>query len=54
MRQVDLGVTADNKAAVGLYASCGFERYGLERDAFKVGDSFYDVAYMALRLGGGA
>ena len=28
----------------------GFERYGLERDAFKIGDDFYDVAYMALRL----
>lgn len=54
VRQVDLGVTADNEAAVGLYASCAFERYGLERDAFKVGDDFYDVAYMALRLGGDA
>jgi len=52
VRQLDLGVTASNEAAVGLYQSCGFERYGLERDAFKVGGEFYDVAYMALRLAG--
>lgn len=51
VRQVDLGVTNSNAAAVGLYESFGFERFGLERDAFKVGAEYYDVAYLALHLG---
>lgn len=54
VRQMDLGVTASNEPAVRLYESCGFERYGLEPDAFKVGGDFYDAAYMVLRLGGDA
>jgi ribosomal protein S18 acetylase RimI-like enzyme len=50
VRQVNLTVTSTNEAAVGLYASCGFERFGLERDAFFIDGMFYDAAYMALRL----
>jgi ribosomal protein S18 acetylase RimI-like enzyme len=50
VRQVSLSVVNANKAAVHLYESCGFERFGLERDAFGIGDDFHDVAHMALRL----
>lgn len=52
VRQVNLSVVSANKAAVYLYESCGFERFGLEKDAFRIEDDFYDVAYMALRLKG--
>jgi ribosomal protein S18 acetylase RimI-like enzyme len=52
VRQVNLSVTHANKAAVRLYESCGFERFGLEKDAFRIGHDFYDVAHMALRLPG--
>ena len=52
VRQVNLSVANANKAAVRLYESCGFERFGLERDAFRIGNDFYDVAHMALRLQG--
>ena len=51
VRQVNLGVSHAGKAAVRLYESCGFEQYGLEEDAFYVDGRFYDVAYMACRLG---
>lgn len=49
VRQVNLSVVSANTPAVLLYESCGFERFGLERDAFRIGDDFYDVAYMALQ-----
>jgi ribosomal protein S18 acetylase RimI-like enzyme len=52
VRQVNLTVNSENSAAVLLYESCGFERFGLERDAFRTGDGFFDVAYMALRVTG--
>jgi len=50
LRQIQLSVTQANRAAVLLYESCGFVRYGLERDAFQVGDACYDVAHMVLWL----
>lgn len=50
LRQINLSVVKANQAAVLLYESCGFEHFGLEKDAFKIGSDFYDVAYMALRL----
>ena len=52
VRQVNLTVNSKNSAAVLLYESCGFERFGLERDAFRIGDGFFDTAYMALRVRG--
>jgi ribosomal protein S18 acetylase RimI-like enzyme len=51
-RQVNLTVNSENSAAVLLYEACGFERFGLERDAFRIGDGFFDTAYMALRVQG--
>jgi RimJ/RimL family protein N-acetyltransferase len=50
VRQVNLGVNVEQQAALRLYESCGFQRYGLERDAFNVDGRFYDVAYMVYRL----
>lgn len=46
LRQVTLGVNAASEAAVRVYEACGFERYGLERDALKLGEQFYDMIYM--------
>jgi L-amino acid N-acyltransferase YncA len=52
VRQVNLMVNSQNRAAVLLYESCGFEHFGLERDSFRIGDGFFDTAYMALRVRG--
>lgn len=38
LAQVTLSVTASNRAAVGLYASQGFERYGSLPDAIRLPD----------------
>ena len=51
-RQINLSVNDANTAPVGLYESFGFERFGLERDAMRIGDEWYDAAYMVLRLEG--
>ncbi len=53
LRQINLSVTSANEAPVRLYESVGFERYGLEKDAMRIGEEYYDAAYMVLRLGGG-
>lgn len=51
VRPVNLTVTSTNEAAVALYASCGFEQFGLERDAFLIDGVFCDAAYMVVRVG---
>lgn len=38
LARVTLSVTTSNRAAVGLYASCGFERYGRLEDAIRLPD----------------
>lgn len=38
LARVTLSVTSSNRAAVGLYASCGFERYGRLEDAIRLPD----------------
>jgi RimJ/RimL family protein N-acetyltransferase len=45
-----LTVVASNAAACRLYRAAGFEQYGLERRALKIGDTYYDEALMALSL----
>jgi ribosomal protein S18 acetylase RimI-like enzyme len=50
LRQINLSVNNANEAPVGLYESFGFERYGLEKDAMRIGEEYYDAAYMVLRL----
>lgn len=46
--QIRLSVV--NAPARALYASCGFEPWGLEPRALKVGDRYYDEHHMVLRL----
>jgi hypothetical protein len=45
-----LSATAGNAAAEALYASLGFVRYGIERDALRVAGRSLDEAELALRL----
>ena len=45
-----LSVTASNGHAIGLYARCGFERYGTLRRAIKIGQAFHDKDLMSLSL----
>lgn len=48
VEEVRLTVVATNTPAVRLYERAGFERYGLERRALKVGDHYHDDVLMAL------
>lgn len=49
--QVHLSVNAENPRAGNLYRSMGFEVYGREPGAMRVGGTFYDEELMVLRLG---
>lgn len=51
LEQLHLGVGADNLAARALYASLGFEPYGTEPRALKIGDAYVDEVLMVCRLG---
>ena len=46
LEQVQLGVATENEAARRLYATLGFEPYGLERAALKLGERAIDVQLM--------
>jgi RimJ/RimL family protein N-acetyltransferase len=50
VEEIRLTVMASNAAAHRLYSSAGFQPYGLERRALKVGDDYYDDMLMALPL----
>jgi ribosomal protein S18 acetylase RimI-like enzyme len=50
--QVHLCVNADNDRARALYGALGFEPFGLEPRAMRVGDRYFDEAHMVLRLDG--
>ncbi len=50
VEEVCLTVVATNTAAIRLYERAGFERYGLERRALKVGVDYHDEVLMALSL----
>ena len=50
LEQVILTVSSRQVAAKTLYRSLGFETFGLERSALKVGDQYFDEEYMVLRL----
>ena len=45
-----LTVVASNISAVRLYKGLGFEEYGLERRAMKIGSNYHDELLMALSL----
>jgi len=50
VEEIRLTVMASNAAAHRLYSAAGFEPYGLERRALKIGDDYYDDLLMALPL----
>ena len=50
VEELCLTVVASNTAACRLYSAAGFEQYGLERKALKVGNQYYDEVLMALSL----
>jgi RimJ/RimL family protein N-acetyltransferase len=50
VEEINLTVVASNTAAHRLYSAAGFEQYGLERRALKIGDAYYDEVLMTLRF----
>jgi ribosomal protein S18 acetylase RimI-like enzyme len=48
--QLQLAVNTENERARALYGSLGFQSFGLEARALRVGNRFYDEEHMALRL----
>ena len=50
LRQINLTVIASNRAAYSLYETCGFEEFGLEREAIAFALSAADVGSATLRL----
>lgn len=50
LEQVDLCVTSSQSGAAALYRSLGFELYGREPRALKVGDCYLDQEHMVLHL----
>jgi ribosomal protein S18 acetylase RimI-like enzyme len=48
--QIQLCVNAENARARNLYRSLGFESFGLEPRAMRVGDRYFDEEHMVLRL----
>ena len=47
--RIDLGVSADNAAAIGCYEKLGFARVGTWPKAIAAGSSVIDVAWMTLK-----
>ena len=50
LRRINLSVVAQQEAAVRLYESLGFRRYGTEPEAFSRSGQFYDEHLMTLPL----
>lgn len=50
LEQIRLSVACPQTAASGLYRSLGFEVFGTEPRAIRVGDRFIDEDYLVLRL----
>jgi ribosomal protein S18 acetylase RimI-like enzyme len=50
LEQIILSVTHSNEGARSLYISMGFVTFGVERNAIKVGQNYYDKEFMALNL----
>ena len=47
---IRLSVESTNEPATSLYASLGFETFGVERRALLVGGEYFDQSLMALVL----
>ncbi len=52
VEQLALSVVSSNVAARNLYESMGFEVWGTEKHALKIGDAYYDEDWMVLFVGG--
>lgn len=50
LEQLQLSVAVEGRTARSLYAAFGFESYGCERRALKLGDRYVDTELMALHL----
>lgn len=50
LTQINLSTMATNEAGIRLYQSMGFQTYGVERKALKVGEVYLDEHLMALHL----
>jgi ribosomal protein S18 acetylase RimI-like enzyme len=50
LEQIILSVTHSNEGARLLYISMGFVTFGIEHNAIKVGQNYYDKEFMALNL----
>lgn len=48
--QVNLTANATSTAAINVYASLGFQQFGIERHSLMVGGDAYDELHMSLRL----
>jgi ribosomal protein S18 acetylase RimI-like enzyme len=48
IEQIALGVSSQNAAAKGVYEPLGFEVYGCEKGALKIGDKYVDEELMVL------
>jgi len=48
--QIQLCVNAENPRAQALYRNAGFETFGVEHRAVRVGGRFYAEEHMVLRL----
>src|SRR5262249_17922329 len=52
LEQILLAVATGQHAARQLYINLGFELYGMEPNALKIGQTYIDAAHMILRLAG--
>lgn len=50
IKQINIAVMTSQAAARNLYVSLGFERWGLEQSALKLGETFYDEEWLVLRI----
>jgi ribosomal protein S18 acetylase RimI-like enzyme len=50
LRQINLGVNANNGAAIRLYESLGFKAFGREAGAMLIDGTLHDELHMSLRL----
>ncbi|WP_060210158.1 GNAT family N-acetyltransferase [Sporosarcina koreensis] len=50
IEQIHLTVVSSNSSAIRLYSSLGFEVYGTEKRALKIGEDYFDEDFMVLFL----
>lgn len=53
IEQVQLSVVVGNTRARSLFQSLGFESYGVEKRALRIGDRYFDEEFMSLALSRG-